>query len=113
VVTPFGPYYQVTDEALARFTLHHVTPFIPEYGGFRQAVHGELARIRVDVETVVQEYGAALVDMTPENLKLTADTPPYFLKDGVHPSPSGYSYLASRIAPVLVEVMNRERQKGN
>ncbi len=112
VVTPFGPYYAVTDATLAKFSLHHLTPFASEYGGFREALHGELARMTADVKAVAMQYGAAVIDMTAENRKLRGDPPTYFSRDGIHPSPAGYSYLASRIVPALLDSMKSRRQKG-
>lgn len=101
LVPPFGPYYAETDSNLAGFSLAMIANHQQEYGSFRLALEGELARITSDIQEVGSRYDAVVLNLDDVNRRMTLATSDHISSDGIHPTPSGYQFLAGRIADSL------------
>ncbi len=111
LVPPFGPYYAETDSNLARFSLAMIANHQQEYGSFRLALEGELARITGDIQEIGARYDAIVLNLDDVNRQMTLATSDYISSDGIHPTPAGYRFLARQIADSLLDHLRPAQQK--
>jgi hypothetical protein len=98
-VTPYGPYFDLTDEELARMSVHH---FLEEaarvHGGERAALGAEVELITRVARRVATRGPASVIDMLDASRRSSLRTSPHFTEDGVHLSPTGNAALGKLIA---------------
>jgi hypothetical protein len=103
-VTPYGPYFDLTEDELARMSVHH---FLEE----ASRVHGsDLAALGAETDLVtrvarrVAEQGSAhVIDMLDASRGASLRSSPDFTEDGVHLSPMGNAALGKLIATRILE----------
>jgi lysophospholipase L1-like esterase len=98
-VTPYGPYFDFTDDELARMSVHH---FLEEaarvHGSERAALGAEVELITRAVRRVAAGGSAHVIDMLEASRRSSLRTSPDFTEDGVHLSPTGNSAFGKLIA---------------
>jgi hypothetical protein len=98
-VTPYGPYFDVTDEELAAMSIHH---FLDEgarlFSTEREALGAEVELITRVAHRVAADGQARVIDMLDASRRASLRTSPDFTEDGVHLSPAGNAALGRRIA---------------
>ncbi len=99
-VTPYGPYFELTEDELARMSVHH---FLEEAtrlrGDERTALGAEVDLITRVVRRVVAAHGSArVIDMLESSRRASLQTSRDFTEDGVHLSPTGNEALGKLIA---------------
>ena len=103
-VTPYGPYFDFTDDELARMSVHH---FLEEaarvHGGERAALGAEVELITRVVRQVAARGSAHVIDMLEASRRASLRTSPDFTEDGVHLSPTGNAAFGKLIATRIVE----------
>jgi lysophospholipase L1-like esterase len=99
LVTPYGPYFDLTEDELARMS---VQPFLEEatrvHGTERAALGSEVDLITRVVRRVAAHSSAQVIDMLEASRRSSLRTSPDFTEDGVHLSPSGNVALGKLIA---------------
>jgi hypothetical protein len=99
LVTPYGPYFDLTDDELARMSVHH---FLEEaarvHGGERAALGAEIELITRVAHRVAAHGSASVIDMLEASRRSSLRTSPDFTEDGVHLSPTGNAALGRLIA---------------
>jgi lysophospholipase L1-like esterase len=103
-VTPYGPYFDFTDDELARMSVHH---FLVEaaraHGSERAALPAEVELITRVVRRVASERSAHVIDMLEASRRASMRASPDFTEDGVHLSPAGNAAFGRLIAARIVE----------
>lgn len=98
-VTPYGPYFDLSDEELEGMSVHH---FLEEaarvYGGQRRALGAEVELITRTVRRAAARGPAGVIDMLEASRSASRRTSPHFTEDGVHLSPAGNAALGRLIA---------------
>jgi lysophospholipase L1-like esterase len=111
-VTPYGPYFDLTDDELARMSVHH---FLEEaarvHGSERAALGAEVALITRVAHRVAANGTAHVIDMLEASRRSSLRTSPDFTEDGVHLSPTGNAALARLIAARVVRDL--EQRSGD
>jgi hypothetical protein len=101
-MTPYGPYFDFTDDELAHMTIHH---FMIEarrvYGSERRALPREVETITDVVHQVAAAYSAHVIDMLEPSRRASMHSPPYFGNDGVHFTAEGNVAVGKLIAAQL------------
>jgi lysophospholipase L1-like esterase len=109
-VTPYGPYFDLTEDDLARMDVHH---FLEEaarvHGGERAALEAEAELVTRVVRRVAARGSAHVVDMLEPSRRSSFQTSPDFTADGVHLSPTGNAALGRLIATRI----SRDLQPGS
>jgi lysophospholipase L1-like esterase len=113
-VTPYGPYFDFTDEELAGMS---VQGFLEEsarvHGGERAALGAEVELITRVVRQVAARGSAHVIDMLDASRGSSLRTSPDFTPDGVHLSPAGNAALGRLIAArVLRDLAPRSGEGG-
>jgi lysophospholipase L1-like esterase len=106
-VTPYGPYFDLSDEELRRMSIHH---FLDEAA----RLHGsELAALGAEVELITRvarqvaaRSSAQVIDMLEASRSASLSSAD-FTEDGVHFSPTGNAVVAKLIARRVVEHVER------
>jgi hypothetical protein len=98
-VTPYGPYFDFTDDELARMDVHH---FLEEaarvHGGERAALRAEVELITRVVRRVAGRDPDRVIDMLEASRRATLRTSPDFTPDGVHLTAAGNRTVARLVA---------------
>jgi lysophospholipase L1-like esterase len=103
-VTPYGPYFDFTDDELARMSVHH---FLEEaarvHGSERAALGAEVELITRVVRRVAAASSAHVIDMLEASRRSSIRTSPDFTEDGVHLSPTGNAAFGRLIATRITQ----------
>lgn len=103
-VTPYGPYFDLTDDELANMSVHH---FLEEaarvHGSERAALGAEVELITRVVRRVAGRGSAQVIDMLDASRRSSLRTSPDFTEDGVHLSPTGNAAFGRLIATRIVQ----------
>lgn len=107
-VTPYGPYFDLTDDELARMSVHH---FLEEaarvHGAERAALCAEVELITRVARRVAARGSAHVIDMLEASRRSSIRTSPDFTEDGVHLSPTGNLAFGRLIATRIVSGVQR------
>jgi hypothetical protein len=107
-VTPYGPYFDLTEDELARMSVHHfLEPARRVHGGERIALGAEVELVTRVVRRVAAHGSAHVVDMLDASRHSTLQTSSDFTEDGVHLSPTGNLALGKRIATQITLDLGR------
>jgi hypothetical protein len=111
-VTPYGPYFDLTDDELANMTVRH---FLEEaarvHGSERAALGAEVELITRVVRRVAGRGSAQVIDMLEASRRSSIRTSPDFTEDGVHLSPTGNAAFGRLIATRIVQ--GGQRRSGD
>lgn len=111
-VTPYGPYFHLTEDELARMSVHH---FLEEaarvHGSERAALAAEVELITRVVRRVAARGSAHVIDMLEASRRSSARTSSDFDEDGVHLSTTGNAALGRLIATRIIQDPDR-RSRG-
>jgi lysophospholipase L1-like esterase len=103
-VTPYGPYFDLTEDELARMSVHH---FLEEaarvHGGERAALRAEVELITRVARRVAASGSAHVIDMLDASRRASLRSSPDFTEDGVHLSTTGNAALGRLIATRIVQ----------
>ena len=112
LVTPYGPYFQLSEEELARMSVHH---FIEEaalvYGDPRAALAAEVTLLTRAVRRVAGGGSARAIDMLEASRRSSLRASSHFTEDGVHLTPEGNAALGRIIAERILQ--DRPPGEGN
>ena len=112
VVTPYGPYFQLTEDELAGMSVHH---FIEDaarlHGDARAALAAEAVLITRAVRRVAEGSPVRVIDMLEASRRSSLRSPPHFTRDGVHLTPAGNAALGRIIAERILDDLD-ERPAG-
>jgi len=108
-VTPYGPYFDPTDDEFAHMDVHH---FLEEaahvHGSERTALAAEVELVTRVVRRVAAGGGAHVIDMLEPSRRSSLRTSRDFTEDGVHLSPTGNAALGRLIAAQIVEDLQQQ-----
>jgi hypothetical protein len=108
-VTPYGPYFDPTEDELARMDVHH---FLEEaarvHGGERAALGAEVELVTRVVRRVAARGSAHVIDMLESSRRSSLRTSRDFTEDGVHLSPTGNATLGRLIATRIIGDLQRQ-----
>jgi lysophospholipase L1-like esterase len=108
-VTPYGPYFDPTEDELARMDVHH---FLEEaasvHGGERTALAAEVELVTRVVRRVAARGSAHVIDMLDSSRRASLRTSRDFTEDGVHLTPTGNAALGRLIATRIIEDLQRQ-----
>lgn len=108
-VTPYGPYFDLTDDELARMSVHHfLEDAAPVHGGERAAIGAEVALITRVIRRVAGGSPARVIDMLEASRSSSLRTSPHFTEDGVHLSPAGNAAFGRLIATRILQDLERQ-----
>jgi hypothetical protein len=103
LVTPYGPYFDLTEDELARMSVHH---FIEDparlHGSEFAALAAEAELITRVIRRVAARGSARVIDMLEASRASSLRTSAEFTEDGVHLSPLGNAALGKRIATRII-----------
>jgi hypothetical protein len=103
-VTPYGPYFDLTEDELARMSVHH---FLEEaarvHGSERAALGAEAELITRVVRRIAARGGAHVIDMLEASRGSSIRSSPDFTEDGVHLSPTGNAAFGKLIATRIIQ----------
>ena len=112
LVTPYGPYFDLTEDELARMSVHH---FLEEaartHGSERAAIGAEVELITRVARRVAAHGSAHVIDMLEASRGSSLRSSPDFTEDGVHLSPTGNAALGKLVATRIVRGL--ERRSGD
>jgi hypothetical protein len=107
-VTPYGPYFDLTDDELAGMSVHG---FLEEsarvYGSERAALGAEVELITGVARRVAAHGTAHVIDMLEASRSSSLRTSPDFTRDGVHLTSTGNAALGKLIAARVVRDVKR------
>jgi hypothetical protein len=103
-VTPYGPYFDLREEELARMSVHHFLEQAARvHGSDRVALGAEVELITRVVRRVAAGGAAQVIDMLEPSRRSSLRTSTDFTEDGVHLSRAGNvalgQLIAARIGP--------------
>jgi len=108
LVTPYGPYFDVTEDELARMSVRHfLEEAAPVHGSERAAVGAEVELITRVARRVAEHGSAHVIDMLEASRGSSLRSSPDFTEDGVHLSPAGNAALGKLIATRIVRSIER------
>jgi hypothetical protein len=114
LVTPYGPYFDVTEGELAGMSVHQ---FLEEgvrvHDGVREALGAEVELITRVVRRVAAESPARVIDMLEASRRSSLRTSPNFTTDGVHLTPAGNAALGKIIAERILQDVQERRTGGD
>jgi hypothetical protein len=107
-VTPYGPYFDFTDDELARMNVHHFLEDAARvHGSERVALSAEIELITRVVRRVAAGGSARVIDMMEASRHSSIRTSPDFTDDGVHFSQKGNVAFGRLIADRIVRDLDR------
>ncbi len=107
-VTPYGPYFDFTDDELAHMSVHgFLEEAVRVHGSERAALGPEVELITRVVRRVGARGSAHVIDMLEASRRSSLRTSPHFTRDGVHLTPAGNAALAKLIASRVVGDLER------
>jgi hypothetical protein len=111
-VTPYGPYFDLTEEELARMSVHHFLEDAARvHGGERAALGAEVELITRVARRVAAHGSAHVIDMLEASRGSSLRSSPDFTVDGVHLSPKGNAAVGKLIASRIARDI--ERRSGD
>ncbi len=107
-VTPYGPYFDLTEDELAGMSVHH---FLEEaarvHGSERAALGAEVELITRVVRRVAARGSAHVIDMLEASRRSSLRSSPDFSEDGVHLTPAGNVAFGKLIATRILQDLPR------
>jgi lysophospholipase L1-like esterase len=107
-VTPYGPYFDLTDDELAGMSVHH---FLEEaarvHGSERAALGAEVELITRVVRRLAARGSAHVIDMLEASRGSSLRTSPDFAEDGVHFTAEGNAAFGELIATRILQDLPR------
>jgi hypothetical protein len=107
-VTPYGPYFDLTEDELQRMSVHH---FLEEaarvHGSERAALAAEVELITRVARQVAVSGSAQVIDMLGASRSSSLRSSPDFTEDGVHFSLTGNAVVGKLIATRIAERIER------
>ena len=111
-VTPYGPYFQLTEDELAGMNVHH---FIEDaarlHGDARAALAAEVVLLTRAVQRVAEGSPVRVIDMLEASRRSSLRSSPHFTRDGVHLTPEGNAAFGRIIAQRILDDLD-ERPAG-
>jgi hypothetical protein len=108
LMTPYGPYFDVSEDELQRMSVHH---FLEEAarvrGSERAALAAEVELVTRVIRRVAESGAAEVIDMLAASRSSSLRSSPDFTEDGVHFSPTGNAVVGKLIAARIVERIER------
>jgi hypothetical protein len=105
-VTPYGPYFDLTEDELARMSVHHFLEDAARvHGSERAALGAEVELITRVVRRVAARGSADVIDMLEASRRSSMRTSLDFTEDGVHLSPAGNAVFGKLIATRIMQDM--------
>jgi lysophospholipase L1-like esterase len=109
-VTPYGPYFDLTEDELDVMAVHHFLEDATRvHGDERDAIAAEVELITRVVRRVAGQGSAHVIDMLDASRRSSLRTSPHFAGDGVHLSPRGNAAVGKLIAERIVRDIERRR----
>ena len=112
-VTPYGPYFDLTEEELAGMS---VTGLLEDstrvYGDEQAALGAEVELITRVTRRVAADGSAHVIDMLEASRRSSLRTSPDFTDDGVHLSPAGNAALGRLIAARVLRDLEPQSGEG-
>jgi lysophospholipase L1-like esterase len=103
-VTPYGPYFDLTEDEFARMSVHHFLEEASRVHGSERAALGAEAELITRVVRRVAAHGAAhVIDMLEASRGSSIRSSPDFTEDGVHLSPTGNAAFGNLIATRIIQ----------
>jgi hypothetical protein len=103
-VTPYGPYFDLTEDELARMSVHHFLEEAARVHGSERAALGAEAELITRVVRRIAARGAAhVIDMLEASRGSSIRSSPDFTEDGVHLSPTGNAAFGKLIATRIIQ----------
>jgi hypothetical protein len=113
-VTPYGPYFDFTDDELARMDVHGILEEAARvHGSVGAAVGPEVELITRVVRRVAARGSARVIDMLEASRTSSLRASPDFTEDGVHLTPEGNAALARLIASRVLRDVERRPGSGD
>jgi hypothetical protein len=113
-VTPYGPYFDFTDEELAGMSVHGLLEEGARvHGSERAALVAEVELITRVIRRVAANGSAHVIDMLGASRRSSLRTSPDFTRDGVHLSPAGNAALGRLIAVRVARDVERRSGDGD
>jgi hypothetical protein len=113
-VTPYGPYFDFTDDELAGMSVHGLLEEGARvHGSVRAALPAEVELITRVTRRVAADGSARVIDMLDASRRSSLRTSPDFTHDGVHLSPAGNAALGGLIAARVVRDVARPAGDGD
>jgi hypothetical protein len=113
-VTPYGPYFDFTDDELAAMSVHHLLEEAARvHGGVRDALGAEVELITRVARRVAAQSPARVIDMLEASRRSSLRASPDFTRDGVHLSPAGNAALGKLIAERILRDVGGRRVRGD
>jgi lysophospholipase L1-like esterase len=109
LVTPYGPYFDVTEDELAGMSVHQfLEEAVRVHDGVPDALSAEVELITRVARRVAAESPARVIDMLEASRRSSLRTSADFATDGVHLTPAGSAALGKIVAErVLGDVQER------
>jgi lysophospholipase L1-like esterase len=109
-VTPYGPYFDVTEDELEQMSVHHLLEEATRvHGGVRDALGAEVELITRVARRVAANGPARVIDMLEASRHSSFRTSPDFTRDGVHLTPAGNAALGRVIAERILQDVEGRR----
>jgi hypothetical protein len=113
-VTPYGPYFDLTEEELARMSVHGLLEDAARvHGGDRAALGAEVALITRVTRRVAGAGPARVIDMLEASRSSSLRTSSHFTPDGVHLTPAGNAAFGRLIATHILQDLARRPGGGD
>jgi hypothetical protein len=114
LVTPFGPYFDPTEDELAHMDVHGLLEASARvHGSERAALAAEVELITRVARRVAERGSAHVIDMLEASRGSSLRSSPHFTEDGVHLSPAGNATLGKLIAARVVRDLERRSGDGD
>jgi lysophospholipase L1-like esterase len=112
-VTPYGPYFDVTEEELARMSIRGFlrAPALV-YGDELEALRAEVELVTRVARRVASGFSAEVIDMLEASRGSSLRTSQHFDRDGVHLTRSGNEALGKLIAQRVLADLGRQPRQG-
>ena len=112
-VTPYGPYFDLTEDELAHMSVHDFLEEAARVHGSERAALGAEVELITRVTRRVAAHGSAhVIDMLEASRSSSLRTSADFTEDGVHLSPAGNAALGKLIAARVVRDVKRRSGDG-
>ena len=113
VVTPYGPYFQLTDEEFARMNVHHfIEDAVRLHADPRAALAAEVVLLTHAVRRAAESSPARVIDMLEASQRSSLSTSRHFTRDGVHLTPEGNAALGRVIAERILADLGADAAQG-
>jgi hypothetical protein len=113
-VTPYGPYFDPTEDELARMDVHGLLEEGARvHGSERAALAAEVELITRVTRRVAAHGSAQVIDMLEASRRSSLRISSDFTRDGVHLSPAGNAALGKLIAARVVRDVKRRSGDGD